>query len=91
MKNLEARLQRVEKAMVSNNQEPYFFFVEDQSNETQPHFTACSELPGWTLLANKGESMEAFHKRIKEEYKQAVKLKGKRLEKYVVLFGKNPE
>lgn len=91
MKNLEARLQRVEKSMVSNNQESFFFFVEDPSNETRPHFTACSELSGWTILANEGESIEAFHERIKKEYKQAVKLKGKRLESYVILFGNNPE
>lgn len=91
MKNLEARLQRVEKLMVSNNQDPYFFFVEDPSQEDKPHYTACSELPGWAIFAYEGESINDFQARTKQEYKQSMKGSRNKLAHFVVLFGKNPE
>lgn len=89
MNNL-ARLMNLESITRSNAQEPNFYFVEDPSNESRPHYAGTLELAGWTILADDGESISSFQDRVKREYKQEMKRQKIRLPRYVVFFGMNP-
>lgn len=85
------RLMNLESITKSANHEPNFFFIEDPSQEENPHYTACSELPEWTILADEGESIISFQDRVKQEYKREMKAKKIKLPRYVVFFGMNPK